>query len=127
MSENIQKYVAECDLCQRNNNENVSTLGLLDPLHIPIQKWEEISMDFIEGLPISDEKDKILVAIDRLTKYARFIGVRETKSTKQMTKIFCKNISNYMGSLRFSSAIEMPNLKGIFGENFANRSEPLSI
>jgi hypothetical protein len=58
MSADIRKYVAECDLCQRNKNENVSTPGLLHPLHIPNQKWEEISMDFIEGLPISMEKIK---------------------------------------------------------------------
>jgi len=49
-------------------------------------------MDFIEGLPISDGKDKILVVIDRLTKYAHFVGVRKKYSTKQMTEIFCKNI-----------------------------------
>jgi hypothetical protein len=57
MSADIPKYVAECDLCQRNKNENVSTPGLLHLLHIPNQKWKEISMDFIE-LPISDGKDK---------------------------------------------------------------------
>jgi hypothetical protein len=97
MSADIRKYVAECDLCQRNKNENVSTHGLLHPLHIPNQKWEEISMDFIEGLPISDEKDKILVVVDRLTKYAHFIGVRKTYSTKQTVEIFCKNIYKLHG------------------------------
>ena len=49
----IQNYVAECDTCQRNKSENVRTLGLLHPHQIPTQKWEEISMDFIEGLPVS--------------------------------------------------------------------------
>jgi hypothetical protein len=49
MNKDIQKFVAECDTCQRNKNENVMTPGLLHPLHIPNQKWEEILMDFIEG------------------------------------------------------------------------------
>jgi hypothetical protein len=57
------------------------TLGLLHPLHIPEQKWEEISMDFIEGLPMSDGKEKIFVVVDRLTKYAHFMEVR--KPTQQ--------------------------------------------
>jgi hypothetical protein len=75
----------------------VSTPGLLHPLHIPNQKWEEISMDFIEGLPISDGKYKILVAIDKLTKYAHFIGVRKTDSTKTIAEIFYKNIYKLHG------------------------------
>jgi hypothetical protein len=97
MSAYIRKYVVECDLCQRNKNENVSTPKLLHPLQIPNQKWEEISIDFIEGLPISNGKDKILVVVDRLTKYAHFIGVRKTDSTKQMAEIFYKNIYKLHG------------------------------
>ena len=60
----IQRFVAECEICQRNKNENVMTPGLLHPLHIPKQKWEEISMDFIEGLPMSEGKDKFFVVVD---------------------------------------------------------------
>jgi hypothetical protein len=97
MSADIQKYVTECDLCQRNKNENVSTPGLLHPLYITNKNWEEISMDFIERLPISDGKDKILVVVDRLTKYAQFIGVRKTDSTKQTAEIFYKNIYKLHG------------------------------
>ena len=67
----------------RDKAENISSLGLLHPLHIPNQNWEEISMDFIEGLPISDGKDKILVVVDRLTKYAHFIQVKRTDSAKE--------------------------------------------
>ena len=78
MQADIQKYVAECGPCQRNKSEFFLTPGLLHPLHIPNKKWEEISMDFIEGLPLSEGKNKILVAVDRLTKYAHFIGVRKT-------------------------------------------------
>ena len=61
MNANIHKYVPECDTCQRNKSENISSPELLHPLHIPNQKWEKISMDFIEGPPISDKKDKIVV------------------------------------------------------------------
>jgi hypothetical protein len=54
-------------------------------------------MDFIEGLSISDRKDKILVVVDRLTKCAHFIGVRKTDSTKQTAGILCKNIYKLHG------------------------------
>lgn len=77
MSKEIQKDVAECDMCQRNNSENIPTPGLFHPLHIQNQKWEEISMDFIEGLPVSNGKDKIFVVVDKLTKYAHFKAIKK--------------------------------------------------
>ena len=73
------------------------TPGLLHPLHMPKQKWEEISMDFIEGLPLSDGKDKIFVVVYRLTKYAHFMGLKKTDSAKQIAKVFCKNIYKLHG------------------------------
>ena len=60
------------------------TLGLLHPLNNPNQKWEEISMDFIKGLPVSDGKDKIFIVVNRLTKYAHFIAIKKIDSAKQI-------------------------------------------
>lgn len=56
------------------------------------QKWEEISMEFIEGLPSSDGKDKTFAVVDRLTKYAHFMAIKKTDTTKQIADVFCKNI-----------------------------------
>ena len=88
MNKDIQKFVVECEICQRNKNENVMTPGLIHPLHIPDQKWEEISMDFIEGLPMSEGKDKIFVVVDRLTKYAHFMAVRKNRLNKTNCRCF---------------------------------------
>jgi hypothetical protein len=48
---------------------------LLQPLPIPEQKWESISMDFITGLPQVQGKDCIYVVVDRLTKFAHFFSI----------------------------------------------------
>ena len=77
MQKYIQQYVAECNKFHRTKSENVLTLGLLKPLHIPNQKWEEISMDFIDGLPLLEGKDNILVVVDQLTKFAHFAGIKK--------------------------------------------------
>jgi hypothetical protein len=75
-------------------------------------------MDFIEGLPISDRKDKILVVVDILTKYAHFIGVRKIDSTKQMVEIFCKNIYKLHGFPKVIVSNKDAKFKGIFWREF---------
>ncbi|WVZ93840.1 LOW QUALITY PROTEIN: hypothetical protein U9M48_039794 [Paspalum notatum var. saurae] len=51
MKRAVAEYVAVCDTCQRVKAEHQRPAGLLQPLKIPEWKWEEISMDFIMGLP----------------------------------------------------------------------------
>ncbi|MDO5305520.1 MAG: RNase H-like domain-containing protein, partial [bacterium] len=121
MNADIQKYVAECGVCQRNKNENILSPGLLHPLHIPSQKWEEISMDFIEGLPMSDGKDKILVVVDRLTKYAHFIGVRKTDSAKETAEVFCKNVYKLHGFPKIIVSDRDAKFKGNFWREFCKQ------
>lgn len=62
-------------MCANEINIKLSLAGLLQPLPIPKHVWEEISMDFIMGLPKSRVNDVILVVVDRFTKYAHFIPV----------------------------------------------------
>jgi hypothetical protein len=71
MREDIAEYVAQCDTCQRLKEEHQRPAGSLQPLGIPTWKWEDISMDFVVGLPRSQRgHDAIWVVVDRLTKVA---------------------------------------------------------
>ncbi|WVZ52190.1 hypothetical protein U9M48_003274 [Paspalum notatum var. saurae] len=81
MKRAVAEYVAVCDTCQRVKAENQRPAGLLQPLKIPEWKWEEISMDFIVGLPRTQKGyNSIWVVVDRLTKVAHFIPVNTTYS-----------------------------------------------
>ncbi|WVZ97506.1 hypothetical protein U9M48_043033 [Paspalum notatum var. saurae] len=76
MKRAVAEYVAVCDTCQRVKAEHQRPAGLLQPLKIPEWKWEEISMDFIVGLPRTQKGyNSIWVVVDRLTKVAHFIPV----------------------------------------------------
>ncbi|XP_026400203.1 uncharacterized protein LOC113296079 [Papaver somniferum] len=81
----------------RNKHENTFPAGLLQPLLIPDQAWQYISMDFIEGLPKSEHKDGILVVVDRLTKYSHFIVLQHPYTAVTVAKAFLHHIFKLHG------------------------------
>jgi hypothetical protein len=90
MKVDIAKYVVECDTCHRMKASHLKSAGVLQPLSIPMWKWDDISMDFIVGLPLTArKKDSIWVIVDRLTKTAHFIAVHTTYSELYMDQIVC--------------------------------------
>jgi hypothetical protein len=93
MKREIAKYVSECDTCQRVKASHLKVAGTLQPLPIPSWKWEDISMDFIIGLPLTSQKhDSIWVIVDRLMKMAHFIPVHTTFTTKKYAEIYLDRI-----------------------------------
>jgi hypothetical protein len=85
----IARYVAECDTCQRVKADHMRHVGLLQTLSIPTWKWEDISMDFIVGLPLTGRKfNSNWVIIDRLTKSAHFILVHTFYRAKKYAELY---------------------------------------
>jgi hypothetical protein len=77
MKKEIAVYVARCDHYCRVKAVHLKLVGLLQPLSVLGWKWEEISTDFIVGLPPTHKNfDSIWVIVDCLTKSAHFILVR---------------------------------------------------
>ncbi|GKA76817.1 putative reverse transcriptase domain-containing protein [Tanacetum coccineum] len=67
--------------------------GLLVQPDIPEWKWEKITMDFITKLPKTAAGfDSIWVIVDRLTKSAHFLPMRETDSTEKLMRLYMKEI-----------------------------------
>lgn len=58
----VQQFVKACEVCQRCKASSTAPGGLLQPLSIPNAIWEDISIDFIVGLPKSRGFDAILMA-----------------------------------------------------------------
>ena len=73
--------------------EHQKPSGLLQPLDIPVLKWDSISIDFIDGLPRSRRgNESIYVIMDRPTKSAHFILVKSTITAPGLAKLSMKNI-----------------------------------
>ena len=98
MKGGIVEYVTQCDTCRRVKAEHQRPTGLLQPLHIPIWKWDEISMDFIVGLPKTPNgHDSIRVIVNGLTKVAHFILVRTDYKGNKLAQLYIDNILRLHG------------------------------
>ncbi|KAI3503855.1 hypothetical protein L1887_32310 [Cichorium endivia] len=89
----VATYVAGCLTCSRVKTEHQKPYGSLQPLPIPVAKWDDITMDFITKLPrTSKGNDTIWVIVDRFTKSAHFLAMRETWSMERMAKEYVYEI-----------------------------------
>jgi hypothetical protein len=87
MKQEIDSFVKQCLVCQQAKHERQHPVGLLQPLPIPEWCWQDISMDFIEGLPNSEGSNCILVVVDRFSKYSHFIPLKHPFTALQVAKI----------------------------------------
>ncbi|WVZ52410.1 hypothetical protein U9M48_003467 [Paspalum notatum var. saurae] len=93
MKREVAKYVSECDVCQRLKADHLKPAGMLQPLALPAWKWEDIHMDFIVGLPRTQKGyDSIWVIIDRFTKSAHFIPVKNRYNAQKYAEIYVSRI-----------------------------------
>ena len=75
MRRTVDQYIQNCYECKRSKSPKDQKNGLLNPLPIPEQRWVDISMDFITGLPTTkDGKNAILNVMDRLSKERHYIA-----------------------------------------------------
>ncbi|XP_068328729.1 uncharacterized protein [Pyrus communis] len=71
---------------------------LMQNLPTPAWKWEDITMDFVYGLPMTQSRfDVSWVIVDRLTKIAHFPHVRQTCLLEKLAKLFIDNIVKLYG------------------------------
>ena len=98
MKKSVQNYIKNCDSCQRIKSRNDLPGGLLQPLEIPSDRWESISMDFITQLPPTKSHfDAITVFVDRLTKRAHFAPCKTTDKAPDVANIFLREIFRQHG------------------------------
>ncbi len=99
MDEEIISYVQSCPECQKNKSRRHRSYGLLSPLELPHTPWQSIAMDFITDLPLTDGYNQLWVIVDRFSKMAHFIPLKEdTKKAEHLCNIFIDRIWKYHGS-----------------------------
>ena len=98
MKRDVTEYVSKCLTCQQVKAEHQVPTGLLNLLPIPQWKWDNITMDFVSGFPLTQQKhDSVWVIIDKLTKSAHFIPVRMDYSMDRLAELYVEEIVRLHG------------------------------
>lgn len=114
LKSDIQNFVVEYLVYQQNKVETIKTPDLLQPLSIPSQHWEEVSMDFMIGLPKSEGKNVIMVVFDRLTKYAHFCELSHPFKASIVSTAFMETIQKLHGNPKIIVSDRDPIFTGNF-------------
>ncbi|KAJ9543867.1 hypothetical protein OSB04_023574 [Centaurea solstitialis] len=93
MKRDVGRRVERCLTCLQVKAEHQKPHGKLQPLAVPEWKWDEITMDLVVKLPRTVKgHDSIWVIVDRLTKSAHFLPIRESWSTERMAELYVSEI-----------------------------------
>jgi len=98
MDKDVQDVIKRCVVCQMAKSHPLPQ-GLCTPLPVPSFLWEDVSMDFILGLPRSQRsKDSILAVVDRFSKIVHFIPCNKTHD------------ATYIANLYFNEVVKLPGI-----------------
>lgn len=93
----VEHVIRRCLVCQRAKSNSLNH-GLHLPLPVPHAPWEDVSLDFVTGLPRTQRKsDSIMVVVDRFSKMAHFIPCTTTHDAVQVANLYFREIVRLHG------------------------------
>jgi hypothetical protein len=93
MKHDVVHFIAKCLECQQVKADHHHMTCLLQSDDVPMSKWEVISMDFFVGFPLTSHiHNDIPVIVDKLTKSAHFISVRDTYDVTDVACMFISEV-----------------------------------
>ena len=100
MNHHIQNHVLTCHTCQVAKADHRHPRGFIEPIQIPVRKWQSLAMDWVDMPPYTHEGttyDSLLVVTDRATKMTHLIPTTKTASSADTARLFLKYVVKYHG------------------------------
>jgi len=97
MRNDVDQYVRNCHSCQRSRSSRHSTFDVVRVFPVHVKPWEDISMDFVVGLPECEGFHAIWVVVDRLSKMRHFIPCHTTLDALVLAELFLKEVVRFDG------------------------------
>ncbi|KAI0992409.1 hypothetical protein K3495_g15776, partial [Podosphaera aphanis] len=92
LSKQTDQFVRNCHNCLRNKVSRLRYQGALKPLPLPVQRWRDISVDFVGPLTEFGNFNCIMVVIDRLSKERHYTPCHTKMKAKDLAKLFVRDI-----------------------------------
>ena len=97
MERDVTRFIERCRVCHVAKTKSTNA-GLYMPLPVPVAPWEDVSLDFVLGLPRTQRsKDSIMVVIDRFSKMAHFVPCSKSYDASQVARLFLQEIVKLHG------------------------------
>lgn len=93
----VKQFVQECEICQHAKPGRAKYPGLLAPLPVPDEFWQIVTMDFMDGLPRSGRFNCVLVVVDKLSRYAHFVGLQHPYTAVSVAAAYMDSVHKLHG------------------------------
>ncbi|GKA17093.1 RNA-directed DNA polymerase [Tanacetum coccineum] len=97
MERDVNRLLERCRTCHIAKTQS-SNAGLYTPLSVPVAQWQDVSLDFVLGLPrIQRAKDSVMVFVDQFLKMAHFVPCSKTFDVSQVARLYFAEIMKLHG------------------------------